>query len=264
MKAPAVSSGLRWEAGMKLRSIDKGLQLIDLLSRNPQGLRLSEISSMLNIHPSSTHHILHTFLPHDYIAQDRETRKYSLGFRFLEISKRMLDNLDIRKIANRYLRELHEECKEAVHLAIFRNGKVIYIDKIDTPGGLSLATYIGFTTDPHAAAGGKILLSELPPEEIRAIYMDRPLRVYGKNTIINLDQLSGELERVRTYGYAIDDEEYYEGVRCVAAPIRAGGKIVAALSITGSIFTMTMERIDRELKELVMRKAERISCEMKW
>lgn len=73
-----------------------------------------------------------------------------------------------------------------------------------------------------------------------------------------------ELERVREQGYAIDNEEYYEGVRCVAAPIRSGGKIIAAISITGSIFAITMDRIDNELKELVMKQAEKISSDMKW
>jgi len=248
---------------MKLGSIEKTIQVIDLLSNNPHGLRLSEISSMLNIHPSSTHHILRTLLPHDYVSQDGDSKKYSLGFRFVEIGSRMLGNLDIRKIAGRYLRELHENCGEAVHLAILRDGHVIYIDKTEKPGRLSLATYIGFSTDAYAAAGGKVLLSELPREDIMAMYRERPFRVFGKNTITDVHRLLEELEKVRNQGYAIDDEEYYEGVRCVAAPIRAGGRIVASLSITGSIFRMTMKRIDRELKDLVMRKAEEISSEMK-
>jgi DNA-binding IclR family transcriptional regulator len=248
---------------MKLGSIEKTIQVIDLLSKNPQGLRLSEISGMLNTHPSSTHHILRTLLPHDYVSQDGDSKKYSLGFRFLGISAQILDNLDIRRIAGRYLRELHETCGEAVHLAILRDGKVIYIDKTEKPGGLSLATYIGFSTDAYAAAGGKVLLSELPPEDIMTMYRETPLRPFGKNTITDVQRLLEELEKVKKQGYAIDDEEYYEGVRCVAAPIRAGGRIVASLSITGSIFRMTMKRINRELKDLVMRKAEEISSEMR-
>ncbi len=96
------------------------------------------------------------------------------------------------------------------------------------------------------------------------MYQSRPLQVYGKNTITNLDQLLGELQKVRDQGYAIDDEEYYEGVRCIAAPVRAGGEIVAALSITGSIFTMSMERIHGELRELVTRKAREISSQLRW
>ena len=73
-----------------------------------------------------------------------------------------------------------------------------------------------------------------------------------------------ELENVRKQGYAIDNEEYYEGARCVAAPVRAGGRIQAAVSVTGSIFTMTMDRINRELVGLVTETAKTISNEMVW
>ncbi len=99
---------------MKLNSIDKCFQIIELLHTNRQSLRLSEISSMLNLHPSSVHHMLNTLLPRNYIAQCPETKKYSLGFRFLEISKGILENMDIRSIARKYLEELHKESREAV------------------------------------------------------------------------------------------------------------------------------------------------------
>ena len=256
---------------MKLATLDKGLQVIELLSKNPQGLGLMEMSNIIGFPKSTLHHILSTLLPYDYVAQNAETKKYSLGFKFLSLGRVILESIDVRKIANKYLLELHDECRErygecreAIHLAILRNGKVIYIDKIDSQLGLSLATYIGFRTDPHAAAGGKVLLSELSPKDILTIYQGRAMKQYGKNTITNIDDLFKELEKIRKQGYAIDDEEYYEGVRCVASPIRAGGKIVAALSITGSIFSMTMERINNELKQLVIEKAQKISSEMQW
>jgi len=249
---------------MKLASLDKSLQIIDLLSKNPQGLSLSEIAEKLGFPASSSHHILSTFRAHEYIAQNPETKKYLLGLKFLSISSIILENLDIRKTAYNHLRKLHQRCNETVHLSILRDGKVTYIDKIQKAGGLSLATYIGFRTDPHAAAGGKMLLSELSKEKVFKIYKDRPLLIYGKNTITNMRQLLEELDNIRKQGYAIDNEEYYEGVRCVAAPIRAGGKIVAAVSITGSIFTMTMERIKEELIGLVKKTADEISSEMSW
>jgi len=256
---------------MKLTTLDKSLQVLDLLGKNPQGLSLLEMNNMIGFPKSSIHHILSTFLLYDYVAQNAETKKYSLGFKFLSLSRVILDNIDVRKIANKYLFELHDElrerhgeCKEAIHLAILRNGKVIYIDKIDIQDGLSLATYIGFRTDPHAAAGGKVLLSELSPKDILTIYQGRALKPYGKNTITSIDELFKELEKIKKQGYAIDNEEYYEGVRCVAAPVRAGAKIVAAVSITGSIFTMTMERINNELNTMLLKTTERISNEMEW
>jgi DNA-binding IclR family transcriptional regulator len=249
---------------MKPNSLEKSLQVIDLLSKNPQGLSLSELTEVLAFPKSTIHRILSTFFSYDYVSQNPENKKYSLGFRFLTISKAILDNIDVRKTASNYLRKLHQECNEAVHLYILRNGKVSCIDKVEKPGRLSLATYIGFTTDPHAAAGGKVLLSELSNREVMDIYKERPLKAYGKNTITSMAQLLEELENIKKQGYTIDNEEYYDGVRCVSAPIRAGGKIIAALSVTGSIFTITMERINRELIRLVTRTGEEISSEMEW
>jgi IclR family KDG regulon transcriptional repressor len=249
---------------LKLSSLDKSIQIIELLSKNPKGLSLMELNQRLGFPKSTIHHILSTFVPYDYVTQEPEGKKYALGLRFLGISRAIIDNLDIRKTAHEALQKLHRNCHEAVHLSILRNGLVTYIDKIQKEGGLSLATYIGFTTDPHAAAGGKILLSELSEKEIREIYKNRSLKVYGKNTITRLSRLLEEIKNIHSQGYAIDDEEYYEGIRCVAAPVRAGGKIVAALSITGSIFTITLDRIQKELIPLVKNSAEDISAKLRW
>jgi DNA-binding IclR family transcriptional regulator len=224
---------------MKINSIERCLKVIDTLSDHPAGLKLTELSGLLDSHPSSVHHMVATLLPHDYIAQDPDTKRYSLGFRFLEISRKILDNLDIRQIAHRHLEVLRQESQEAVHLAMLRGDKVVYIDKLDTPSGLSLATYVGFATDPHAAAGGKVLLAGLKDDAVKGIYKNKSLKGYGKNTITRLPALMAELDRIRKQGYAVDNEEYYEGVRCVAAPVRSGGQVVASISITGSIFTMT-------------------------
>lgn len=255
---------MKWFFALKLGSLDKSLQIIELLRKTPEGLSIAEMSHALGFPPSTIHHILATFRGYDYVAQNSETKKYSLGFRFLSISTSILENMDVRKTAYTHLRNLHRNCSEAIHLSILRNGQVTYIDKIQGSIGLSLATYIGFSTEPHAAAGGKILISELPLEEVRALYKNRPLKKYGKNTITNMRQLLEELEKIRKLGYAIDNEEYYEGVRCVAAPIKAGSRIAAAISITGSIFTMTMSRINSELIEMVRKTAQDISSELQW
>lgn len=247
-----------------ISSLDKALQIIELLSKNPQGLSLSELNQKLGFPKSTIHHILSTFIPYDYVTQDRERKKYALGLRFLGISRAILDNIDLRRTAHNYLRKLHQECQETVHLSILRNGLVTYLDKVQKDGGLSLATYIGFTTDPHAAAGGKVLLSELSDNEVKEIYKNRSLKIYGKNTITSLSRLLAEIKNIRVQGYAVDDEEYYEGVRCVAAPIRAGGQIVAALSISGSIFTITRERLKGILIPLVKKSAGEISAVLTW
>jgi len=249
---------------MKINSIERCLKVIDILSDHPAGLKLTEISGHLDLHPSSVHHMVSTLLPHDYITQDPDTKKYSLGFRFLEISRKILDNLDIRKVAHRHLETLRQKCQEAVHLAMLRDSKVVYIDKLDTPSGLSLATYVGFATDPHAASGGKVLLAGLKDEAVKTIYKNKSLKAYTRNTITRLPALMAELAKIRKQGYAVDNEEYYEGVRCVAAPVCSGGEVVASISVTGSIFTMTRKRIEKELAATVVKAANSISAELHW
>jgi IclR family KDG regulon transcriptional repressor len=249
---------------MKIQSIEKTIRIIELLSNSPSGLSLTEMSDALKYPPSTVHHIISTLMHHGYVNQASDTKKYSLGYAFLNISHRILENMDLRKVARKYLQELHQKSNETVHLAILREGRVIYIDKIQRPGSLSLATYVGFSTHPHAAAGGKVLLSQLSRDEVYEIYGSNRFPAYTKNTITDLERLMKELAHIRESGYAIDNEEYYEGIRCVATPIKNGrGGIVAALSITGSIFTMTKEKVEKELIELVITTGEGISSELR-
>jgi DNA-binding IclR family transcriptional regulator len=245
-----------------LGTLEKTFKIIDLLGENPGGMRLSEMSRVLKLPGSSIHHILSNLRSYDYVDQDRDTKRYLLGFKFLSVGSKILDHLDIRRTAFDHLRRLHQRINETVNLTILRNGQVTFIDKIQRVGGLSLDTYLGYRTDPHAAASGKVLLADLSTPEVEEILGGKPLKAYGKNTITRMNRLHMELAAIRKQGYALDDEEYYEGVRCVAAAIRSRGRAVAAVSITGSIFTMTMERIHEELVALVQDTAHKISSEL--
>ena len=80
---------------MKINSVERCIRIIEALSEHPQGLKLTELSAKLDLHPSSVHHIIHTLSPYDYIAQKGGTKKYRLGLRFLEISRRITENIDI-------------------------------------------------------------------------------------------------------------------------------------------------------------------------
>jgi DNA-binding IclR family transcriptional regulator len=247
---------------MKLGTLEKTFRIIDLLGENPGGMRLSEMGRTLKLPDSSIHHILSMLRSHDYVDQNRDTKRYFLGFKFLSVGSKILNHLDIRRTAFDHLRRLHQTINETVNLTILRNGQVTFVDKIQRVGGLSLDTYIGYQTEPHAAASGKVLLAGLSRPEIEEIYRYKPLKAYGKNTITRMVELHREIETIRNQGYGIDDEEYYEGVRCIAAPIRSRGRTVAAISVTGSIFTLSLERINSELTALVKETANKISQEL--
>jgi len=247
---------------MAIGTLEKTIQILELLSENPKGMTVTEISRNLGFPKSTTHRILSTFSTHAYIAQDAETKKYFLGLRMLQIGSVILANLDIRKIAERYLEELYEKSREVVHMYIYSDGMMTCISKVGNPGGLMLSSFVGWTTEPHPSAAGKILLSGMSTEDIRKIYRGKTLKKFGKKTITDIERLIQELEKVKKQGYAIDDEEYYEGVRCVAAPVLAGNKVVASISSTGPVFRMTMQRINEELVHMVKEAAGGISRDL--
>src|SRR5512139_2429088 len=97
------------EPRVRLGLLKKTFQVIDLLSAQPKGLRLSEVSAILRMPSSSLHHILGMLRSEDYVVQDPDTKRYFLGFKFLSISSKILDNLDIRRASYKYLRELHQQ-----------------------------------------------------------------------------------------------------------------------------------------------------------
>jgi IclR family transcriptional regulator, KDG regulon repressor len=249
---------------MKISSIQKGLNIIELLKNNLNGLSVSEISKQLGYPVSTVHHILSTFRSNQYVAQDPGTKRYSLGYKFLDISREVLRNIDVRQIAHEYLIDLQRSSGEAVNLMVLNDHKVIYVDKIDKEGGLSIATYIGYTVESYATAGGKVLLTKYSNEEIRKIFSEQTFQPLTDKTISNVDQLIKEIDKVRQDGYGFDDEEFHRGIRCIAAPIRAGGQVVAAVSITGLMFDMDPKRLNRDLIGIVIKTAEEVSAKMHW
>ena len=248
---------------MRIKSIDRCFDIIELLTQHPEGMRVLDIADYLGLNSSTVHHILRTLMSRNYLSQFNDTKKYSLGYAFLEISQKILDGIDLRKIARPHLEALHKKSGEAIHLSVLKDGKVVYLDVIRSPKGLSLATHIGFTTEPHAAAGGKVLLTGISDYELSTIYANRPFKLYTSKTCKNLKSLKRELVKVRKLGYAIDDEEYYEGVRCVAAPIIVRNKTVGSISITGAVFKITLDRIQADLARLVVEAANTIAEKMK-
>jgi DNA-binding IclR family transcriptional regulator len=245
----------------KLSSLQKALHLLDVLGEAENGgMSVSALGRLTGYPGSSVHHMLSTLKGGGYVTQNPETRKYALGFKFLTLSRRVLDNIVLRRIAADTLCDLNARTGEAVFLSILRGDRVLFIDKIqENDGKVPLATDVGFTSEPHASSSGKVLLAALAPEQIRRIYPEEALPVFGPKTISSRTELLRHLEQVRIRGYAIDDEEYYLGIRCLAAPVLAGGTTVACVSITGSVFTMTLENIHTVLLPLVRQAAGRIS-----
>ncbi|NIQ40201.1 MAG: hypothetical protein GTN81_16695 [Proteobacteria bacterium] len=157
------------------------------------------------------------------------------------------------------MEELAKRTDEIIHLAILDGNEIVYLDKKGEGQPLTVATKIGGRSPAHACAMGKVLLSGLSSEQLASVLARGPLTKLTSRTITTIPRLLKELERVRKRGYAVDDEESFPGIRCVAAPLfDSSGTVMAAISATVPKQRMGQKRM-REIRKRVTVTARSIS-----
>lgn len=246
-----------------VQTIERVSSILDILGQSPHGISIRELSAKIKLPKATTHRLLSSLSYFDYVRQDPKTRNYFLGLKLVELGQLLLSQLDLRKEAEPFLRDLAERAKETVHLVFLDRNEVVYIDKVETdqnPSGLKMASRVGLRNPAHSCAVGKVLLAHFTEEELESFIKEKNLVKRTENTIIDPIQLKEHLKSVRAQGYAIDDEENEKGIRCVAAPIyNEIGKAVAAISISGPAFRITKKLIQETFKKEVMETAFKIS-----
>ena len=246
-----------------VQTLQRASAVLDILGQSPQGISIRDLSTQIGLSKGTTHRLLSSLAYLGYVRQDPKTRDYFLGFKLVELGNLLLSQLDLRKEAEPFLRNLAERSKETAHLVFLDRNEIVYIDKLETdhhPGGLRMASRVGLRNPAHSCAVGKVLLSHLSEQELRRLIQEKGLTKRTENTITNPFQLEEHLKNVRAQGYAIDNEENEKGIRCVAAPVyNEAGKAVAAISISGPSFRVTKKVIQERLKKELIETARSVS-----
>jgi IclR family KDG regulon transcriptional repressor len=246
-----------------VQTIERASSILDILGQSAHGISIRELSDKIGLPKGTTHRLLSSLSYFGYVRQDSKTRNYLLGLKLVELGQLLLGQLDLRKEAEPFLRDLAERTVETVHLVFLDRNEIVYIDKVETdqnPSGLKMASRVGLRNPAHSSAVGKVLLSHLSEEELKSFINEKGLPKRTDNTIVDPAQLKEHLKSVRAQGYAVDDEENEKGIRCVAAPIyNEVGRPVAAMSISGPAFRITKKLIQESLKKEVMETALKIS-----
>lgn len=247
----------------QIQSVARALKILDLLSTSNGEMALAEIAVKLGLPKSTVHGILSTLRDFEYVEQSPFTGKYRLGLRLFELGNAVARNWDLRTIAGPHIQKLLEELKETVHLVILDKGEVLYIDKREYhDASLRIVSQVGMRLPAHCTGVGKVLLAYLPPKEVKRIISQKGLPRYTKNTITDAKKLEEELAKIREQGYAVDNEEIMDSLRCIAAPIRDNtGKVSAAISVSGPVTRMCGEKFDLAVKK-VTETAQSISKEL--
>jgi IclR family acetate operon transcriptional repressor len=214
-------------------SLDKALKVLEMIAQAGD-TRLSTLAEATGYPPATIHRILGVLVRRRYVRQDPATRKYMLSLKCLEISSRVKDNLEIITAARPVLQKLVDNTGETANLVCFENMEAVYIEQIsNTKSLLRMFTRVGARVPLHSSGVGKAFLAGRPREEVLDYFRSAKKVRYTENSLVKEDEFFRDLEETRTRGYAVDREEFEDGVGCIAAVITQNGDVAGAMSISG-------------------------------
>ncbi|HHZ02938.1 MAG TPA: IclR family transcriptional regulator [Tissierellia bacterium] len=225
-----------------VQAIDRAVAIIECF-RGKKELKLSEISERLDLNKSTVHGILTTLKHHGFISQDKNTQRYRLGIRFIEFGDIVMNSLNIRSAALPVIKEVCSKIEETVHIAMLDGSDVVWIEKQECNRSIKTSTTIGAKLPAYTTADGRIILCYQDLDKIDN-YLPEEIPKYTPNTITDKCEFVKRLKEMKEQGFAIDNEEVVEGIKCVAAPIfDYNGDAKFSISTTGPAFRMTEEKI---------------------
>lgn len=216
--------------------------MLRVLSQHAEGLSLAEICRRSEVSKPTGHRLLGV-LGEAGMVREFGRGVYGLGPQCLVLGSAFLDGLDLRREAKGVLEDLVSKTGETCHLGIRDGDRIVYIEKLDSPKLVQLKTRVGLTNPLHSTALGKVLLAYDGEADIEAMFA-RGVERRTPNTITDVEVFRAELEEVRERGFAVDDVENEEGIRCVAAPVfDHGGAAVASISVSSPEYRVSRERL---------------------
>lgn len=223
------------KAGIKmakatLQTVDRALQLLEILAEHPRGMQPKEMEEYLELNKVTVHRLLATLENRGFI--ERAGNSYVIGLKVVELSSMKLSNVELKTEASPYLRELVNKLGLPVQMAILEGTQAVFIDKIESIHSFRMYSQIGKRIPVYACGVGKILLMQKMDEEIRDAMNGVEFKQFTSKTLTDVEQVIEAIKEVKKKGYAVDDEEHEEGIYCVAAPIYDYmGKVIAAISV---------------------------------
>jgi IclR family pca regulon transcriptional regulator len=249
------------------QSLERGLAVLALFKSGRPLMGVSEIGRELELTRSTAHRYVATLAALGYLQQDRESKRYRLGPRVLDLGFSAINSMDVREISAPHLQQLSDETGHTVNLAILDEHDIVYIERCraSRPGQreIDLNLHIGARLPAYCTAMGKAMMAFLPEEHLATLLAGVELAERGPNTITDDAAFRAELAGIRQTGIALNDEELAYGLRSIAAPIRArSGEVVAALNLAAHRSMASTDELIERFSPAVIATAAAISAEI--
>jgi len=229
--------------GQFIQSLDRGLMILEAVANSKHPVSLSELTDIIGIDRSSVFRLASTLRRRGFLACPAGRNDYILGSSMWRLLHRYDWGDMLIKVSHPHLKLLAAQSNETAHLTIREGKQVLFIDHADANHMIAVAGQTGELAPLHCTAHGKALLADFSERELKTLLGLRPLHTYTRKTLTSVKDLSRVCAQIRRNGFAIDDAEYAEELRCVAAPIRsADGVIVGSIGISAPLNRLSKEQ----------------------
>jgi len=247
----------------RIGSLERALLVVDTLAEVPD-TSVAELAQLLGVAKGSLFRHLKVLEANGYVLQSPGTKRYSLGPRLLYLGHAARQQLRLPEVAAPLMTALRDRFNETVHMGVLSRGEVVHVEVAPSTHPVKMAAEVGDRTWANVSGLGKVLRAWGGDDAVEFVLRERGLPSLTDRTIVERAALEAELERIRSRGYAIDDEESARGLRCVAAPVRDGrGEVVCALSLSSPAERLSLEEAE-EASAAVIETADEISRRLGW
>ena len=253
---PGTSAGLQasdGQQGRTIQSVDRALSVLETIAETSDGMTVSAVSEITGLNVSTCHHLITTLMYRGYLTQVSRSRGYTLGPKLNEVIEASQQESDPAILLANDLRELGKRLGHGVQFAVLSGTSLL--TKLSFPGNDDAVvepSEVEKMTALHATATGKAILAWIPDTELVRVISANGLTAYTPRTITTLSGLVEDLRVVRRGKYAVDDEEFQNGIVCIGATIREGaGAVIGSISATISADRATEEYRQRLIREMI-------------
>ena len=244
-----------------VQSLGRAFGIMEEIARHRDGIGLAELSKRVELHNSTTFHLVKTMVSLGYVRQLKDSKKYRIGRPLFALAASALDEVEMTSLAWPILEALAHETGESTQFAVRSGDAVVVLARTSGAGAFQLNDRIGGMRPPHCTAIGKVMLSALTDEQFSRFLARAELKASTPKSITNVEQLRREVENVRRAGMAIDDGEFDADLRCVALPVRDfSAQIIGSLGLSGPMWRVSHEVLQKYARA-VREAAARLSAE---
>lgn len=244
-----------------IQSLDRGLAILEIVGKARRPVSTAELTPSLGLDRSSVFRLANTLKLRGFLAQ-LPSKEYVLGSAVWRLAGSFQWSQGLTQLAREQVAALAADTGETTHLAVREGRLAVFIDHELTAQPVGVSVGSGRGEPLHCTAVGKALIADFDQQSLRELLGDDPLSAPSKRTIRTIPKLATECQKVQKQGFAVDNEEFHKGVRCLAAPIRdASGQIVAAIGISAPIERLSEARCKKVVLE-VKRAAAEISAKL--